>query len=115
MLLFARVPIPADRAFFGVVHREANHLALLQSATPANPAVPRRSSGHAVLLGAVIGGTVGAIIGAASTSCSMSDTDARALGFDRGACGSHPRALGAVVGGSVGAAMGALVGLIFRR
>jgi len=76
-------------------------------ADPAPPQAPR--SGHPVLIGTVVGAAVGAIVAAATTSCSAEPSP-----IDPAPCGTHPRAGSAVIGGAFGAGVGALVGLAVK-
>jgi hypothetical protein len=90
--------------------REVTRLAPLE-VLAAQPGVTqkKRSAGHPVLIGAVIGAGVGAVAGYVGTSCSVPPPD------DYFACGSHYKGGAAFLGAGVGAGLGALIGLVFRH
>lgn len=97
---------PQGGVLTAAAHREAARLALakVDVAQPAGG-----SSGHPVLIGTIIGATVGGIAGYATASCSVPPPD------DVAACGTRYKGVGAVLGAGLGAAVGALIGLAFRR
>ena len=92
--------------------REATQTTLRPSSSARSGATPssaRRGGGHPLLIGALIGGGVGAIWGGVSTTCSATPG---AIQVDP--CGTRAWTEGALLGGAVGAGIGALAGWAFH-
>jgi hypothetical protein len=107
--------LPARGAIQAVAARAIPLAQLEALATQAGGTQGKRSGGHPVLIGTIVGAGVGAVLGALGTSCSVSDSEARASGFTSGPCGSHIKRGGAILGAGLGAGIGALIGLAFRH
>ena len=102
----------AGQPIRAAARREAMQTTLRSSSTARSGATPsgaRRGGSHPLLIGAVIGGSVGAIWGGVSTTCSATPG---AIQLDP--CGTRAWTEGALIGGAVGAGIGALAGWAFQ-